>query len=414
MRRAGRYSINNNDVWRAWSRWCGAVKTTTSAGEAMRNPVKLLTLTALIVLVAPLAVLGQAPGTAPVDNSHAPVVAFDALEFGKLKPGQNFGEVLAVAVNSKGHVVVLNHPGTATSGPLFGNATTELWEFDAAGAFVREIGHGVYGLGYGHGVRFDRYDNLWVVDKGTNSVMKFNPAGKVVLNLGRRAEGFDSGHFEQPKQSEVTPVDGYFRAPTDVAWDKDDNIYVSDGYVNSRIAKFTKDGDWVKSWGKFGAGGEHANENPYNFNNPHNIQIDRDGRIYVADRGNRRIHVYDREGNFLRFLYLNAPYDKARQPVLQYRPAEGGARNDETRPWALCITRTTPEYLYVADDYPGRLYKMTLDGKIVAMVGIGGHKLGQFNWPHSIACPGENTVFVADMNNWRVQKITLHPERSVH
>jgi hypothetical protein len=305
-------------------------------------------------LLAPIAARSQAPITTPVDNSRAPIVAFDATEFGKLKPGQNFGEVLGIAVNSKGHAVVLNHPGTSTTGPLYGNATTELWEFDAAGNFVREIGHGVYGLGYGHSVRYDKYDNLWVVDKGANSVMKFDPSGKVLLNLGRRLEGYDSGHFEPPKQSEVTPVDGLFRAPTDVAWDADDNIYVSDGYVDSRIAKFTKDGDWVKTWGKHGAGGTHANENPFAINNPHNLQIDRQDRVYVADRGNRRIHVFDRDGNFLRFLYLNAPYDKTRHPVLGDMPADPNARPDETNPWALCITHTAPQYLYVVDAEPGQ------------------------------------------------------------
>jgi sugar lactone lactonase YvrE len=376
----------------------------------MRKAIRLLALSAGL-LAAPILALGQ-PATAPVDNSKAPQIPFDSVEFGTLKPGQNFGEVLAVAVNSKGHVVVLNHPGTATSGPLYGNASTELLEFDALGNFVREIGHGVYGLGYGHSVRFDRYDNLWVVDKGTSSVMKFDPAGKVVMNLGRRLEGYDSGDYRPPKQADVTAQDGMFRAPTDVAWDQDDNIYVSDGYVNSRIAKFTKDGDWVKSWGKYGLGGPHANENPYGINNPHNIQIDRSGTIYVGDRGNRRIHVYDRDGKFIRFMYLNAPYDKSHHPTLGSLPADVSARPDESAPWALCITNTPTQYLYAIDSEPGRLYKMTLDGKIIGVLGISGHRPGQFNWPHSLACPSENTVFVADMNNWRVQKLTLHPERA--
>ena len=103
----------------------------------------------------------------------------------------NLGEVLGVAVNSKGQIVVLNHPGSATSGPIYGNASTQLLQFDQTGKFVREIGKGVYGLGYAHSVRFDKYDNLWVVDKGVNTVVKFNPAWYVTLNLGRRPEGPD-------------------------------------------------------------------------------------------------------------------------------------------------------------------------------------------------------------------------------
>jgi DNA-binding beta-propeller fold protein YncE len=347
---------------------------------------------------------------AAVDNRSAPQIPFNTEPFIKLAPGRNLGEVLGVAVNSKGHVVILNHLGTATTGPLYGNATTEVLEFDDKGNFVREIGHGVYGLGYSHSARFDKYDNLWIVDKGTDSIMKFDPAGRVVMNLGRRPEGYDN-HFEHLKQSEAVAVDGFFRSPTDVAWDQDENIFVSDGYVNSRIAKIDKNGNWIKSWGRYGKGGAHADENPAAFDNPHSMQIDNEGHVYVADRGNRRIHVFDRDGNFLRFIFLNAPYDKHHHPTLGNLPTDVSALPDETAPWALCISRTTPQYLFAIDAEPGRLYKMTLDGKILGMVGISGRQTGQFNWPHALACPSENVIYVADMNNWRLQKITLHPTK---
>ena len=194
-----------------------------------------------------------------------------------------------------------------------------------------------------------------------------------------------------------------------MAWDPDDNIFIGDGYGNSRIAKFDKNGNWVKTWGQYGTGGEHANENPGNIRNPHNIQTDRQGNLYVGDRGNRRIQVYDRDGKFLRFLFMNAPYDKKRQPVLGNMPNN---RPDETAPWALCMTNTTPQYLYTADSEPGRIYKMMLDGRILGMLGESGRGAKQFNWIHGIACPSENELFVADMNNWRVQKLTLHPARA--
>jgi hypothetical protein len=83
----------------------------------------------------------------------------------------------------------------------------------------------------------------------------------------------------------------------------------------------------------------------------------------------------------------------------------------ETAPWALCITNTTPQYLYAVDSEPGRLYKLTLDGKILGVLGESGRGDKQFNWPHGLACPSENEVFVADMNNWRMLKLVLHPER---
>jgi NHL repeat-containing protein len=341
-------------------------------------------------------------------TADAPKIAFDVVyDFFKYSPDMNFGEVLGVAVSPKGRIVVLNHPGN--SGPLYGNSSTQLLEFDATGKFVREVGKNVYGIGYSHSVRFDKYENLWVVDKGTNAVMKFNPAGYVTMNLGRRPEGPDDPEesYYSPRRNAANPpvhVDGQFRQPTDIAWDSDDNIYISDGYTNSRIAKFDKTGAWVKSWGVRGGGGVHANENPTQFNTPHNIGIDRQNNVYVADRGNRRIQVFDADGNFKRMIHLNVPYDKKRHPVL-------GNLNpnppDETQPWTICISNTPTQYLFTSDSEPGRIYKMTLDGKIVGVFGESGRAAGQFNWIHGIACPSENTLFVADMNNWRVLKVTL-------
>ena len=324
-----------------------------------------------------------------------PKLSYRAIyDFFKITPDMNFGETLGVAVNSKGHVVVLNHPGSATSGPLYGNATTQLWEFDANGKFVREIGKGVYGLGYAHSVRFDRHDNLWVVDKGTDSVMKFNPAGYVVMNLGRRPEGYEE-HVRVPADKAVAR-DGYFNGVTDVGWDADDNIYISDGYVNSRVAKYDKNGTWIKSFGTRGT------ENGQ-LRLPHNLQVDRQGNVYVADRSNRRIQVFDSDGNFKRVMTLNVPYDKMRHPVLGNLAPN---RPDNTAPWTLCISLGQTQHLYVTDEEPGRLYKMTLDGKILGTWGESGRQQGQLNWAHGIACRSDETLYIADMNNWRVVKLT--------
>ena len=370
--------------------------------------MKRLAFTALFALLA-VPMLGQQAPPAP-GIQNAPEIPFDSVPFLKLTPDRNLGEVLGVAVNSKGHVVVLNHPGSAGTGPVYGESTTQILEFDEKGNYVREIGRGVYGLAYAHSVRFDRYDNLWVVDKATMSVMKFDPQGMVVMNLGRRDEGPDEPHYRHADPA-PTPVDGYFNGSTDVTWDKDDNIYVSDGYFNSEIAKFDKHGYWLKRWGAPGKGGEHANENPGRFSNPHNIGIDRDQNIYVADRGNRRIQVFDTEGNFKKFLFLNVPYDKPRHPVLGNMPA---SRPDETRPWTICITNTNRQYLYTSDEEPGRIYKLSIpDGKILGVLGKSGRDSGQFNWIHGLACPDENTLYVADMNNWRLQKLILHPDKKL-
>jgi sugar lactone lactonase YvrE len=347
-------------------------------------------LLSLILLVGRL--FAQTPAKIPFDSD---------LDFLKLPADMNFGEVLGITMNSKGQIVVLNHPGTATSGPLYGNATTQLFVFDANGKFLREMGKGVYGLGYSHSVRFDKYDNLWVVDKGTMSIMRFNPAGRVTMNLGRREEGPDEHHFPAARGAPPVHIDGYFNGPTDVAWDSKDNIYISDGYHNSRVAKLDKHGDWIKSWGSRGR------ENGQ-FSLPHNIAVDRQDNVYVADRNNRRIQVFDSNGTWQRNITMTVPYDKKRHPTLGNTPQN---LPDETQPWTLCITNTPTQYLFTSDENPGRVYKVALDGRIVGYFGESGHEIGQFNWIHGIACPSENSLLIADMNNWRVQKITLHPEK---
>ncbi|MCY3732573.1 MAG: hypothetical protein OXF98_14640, partial [Rhodospirillaceae bacterium] len=235
---------------------------------------------ALSVVVASLSPVSL--GLAQQTNDDVPLIPYESVpNFLKYSPDMNLGEVLGVAVNSQGRIMVLNHPGSASNGgPLYGNATTEILEFDKNGYFVREIGQGVYGLGYSHTIRYDRYDNLWLVDKGANSVIKFDPAGYVTMNLGRRPEGFDEYvHVSGP---DAVARDGFFGGPSDVAWDPDDNIFVSDGYLNSRIAKYDKYGNWIKSWGSYGS-------EPGQFDLPHSMQADREGNIYVADRSNRRI-----------------------------------------------------------------------------------------------------------------------------
>jgi len=349
-----------------------------------------------------VAVLGVTAGMA---QSSPPEIAFDSNpDFFKLPSDMNFGEVLGIATNSKGQFVVLNHPGTY-GGPVFGAASTQLLLFDENGKYLHEIGRGVYGLGYAHSVRFDKYDNLWVVDKATNSVMRFNPSFRVTMNLGRREEGPDEHHYIEFARGDAPPqhVDGEFRGSTDVAWDSADNIYVSDGYFNSRVAKFDKHGYWIRSWGSRG-------NQPGQFNTPHNIGVDHQNNIYVADRGNRRIQVFDTDGKYLRSIVLNAPYDKSRHPVLGNLAPN---RPDETQPWTICITNGPTQYLFTSDQEPGHIYKLSLDGKILAMFGESGHEVGQFNWVHALACPSESLLYVADMNNWRVQRVTLHSERKI-
>ena len=121
-------------------------------------------------------------------QESAPVIRFDSVpEPLKLPKDLYLGEVTGVAVNSKGHIFVLSRGNT--SGPAYGAAAAQLLEFDSNGKFVREIGKNLYAWSFGHSVRVDRKDNVWVTDKGSDMVIKFNPAGRVVMVFGRKQEG---------------------------------------------------------------------------------------------------------------------------------------------------------------------------------------------------------------------------------
>ncbi len=158
-----------------------------------------------------------------------------------------------------------------------------------------------------------------------------------------------------------------FRQVTDVAWDAAGNTYISDGYINSRVAKVDKDGNWLKSWGEPGDG-------PGQFNTPHSIAADAQGNVYVADRGNRRIQVFDGDGKFLRQITIDVPFDRERACR---RSATSPTASDTGRmapgaPWAICITPGPNQVLYSADAYPGRIYKLSLDGKVLGVLGESG------------------------------------------
>jgi len=326
----------------------------------------------------------------------------------KLPPDLNFGETSGVAVNSKGHIFVFSRSNSAT-GPAYGAAAAQLFEFDADGNFVREIGKGLYAWSFAHTVRIDKDDNIWCVDKGSNMIIRFNPQGHVTMVFGRKQEASD---VARPPDREGPPpkhVDGMFNQPTDIAWNAEGDMFISDGYVNSRVAKIDRNGDWVKSWGEAGQG-------PGQFKLPHAIAVDAQGQVYVADRANARIQVFDADGKFLRQIVIHVPAPAGARPAIGYQaPPPDNAppgSNLSYRPGApagLCITPGPNQVMYVSDLYPGRIYKLTLDGKVVGMLGKSGKQLGQFGAIHQLACPSENVLYIAELLNWRVQKLILEP-----
>ncbi len=348
--------------------------------------------------------------SSPVFAQAVPSIPFDSVPDPlKLPQDIYFGEVTGVAVNSKGHVFVLSRGNT--TGPAYAAAATQLLEFGPAGEFIREIGKNLYAWSFGHTVRVDAGDNIWVADKGSDMVIKFNPQGRVAMVFGRKQEASDeeTGPLKHPKPP-LPAEDGRFRQVTDMTWDPAGNTYISDGYINSRVAKADKNGNWIKSWGERGT-------KPGEFNTPHSIAADAQGNIYVADRGNRRIQVFDGDGTVLREIRIDVPYDENARPAIGKKPdlakleASGGPLTMAPgAPWTVCITPPPNQVLYTSDAYPGRIYKLTLDGKLLGVLGESGKQLKQFGWIHEIACPSENLLYVAELLNWRVQKLMLRPQ----
>jgi DNA-binding beta-propeller fold protein YncE len=327
-------------------------------------------------------------------QSAAPTMNFDSVNPLTLPDDIYFGEIGGVATNSRGDLFVYtrtSHPTMSlASARPFVHGGSRLFQFDRTGKFTREIGQGVYGFLFAAQVRVDPQDNLWVVDEYSSMVMKFDAQGRVAFLLGRKPEsianpggrgGEGGGRGGPPGAGAPQDV---FNRPTDVAWDAQGNIFVADGRGNARVAKFSKDGVFVKSWGQRGtAAGQFASVD--------SIAVDAQGNVYAADAGNARIQVFDNNGTFKTEI-----------------KSVGNAQ-------AICMTAGANQVLYVSNSNPptdldtgGEIYKMRLDGTMIGKFGRAGKLLKEFGTVNAIDCRTENTLYIGEVGNFRVQKLTLH------
>jgi hypothetical protein len=356
-----------------------------------------------------------------------PTIAFDSNPSPLTMPDNiHLGEVAGVATNSRGDIYVYTRTGNPTitigTSRAVSHGGGRLLQFDRSGKFVREIGQGIYGSLQPQQVRVDAQDNVWVVDQMSTQVIKFDQNGRVQMVLSRKPEamtvpnarldplptgipviqpvpepaagrgggggggGAAAGRGGAPALPGAGAAGETFVRPTDVAWDAQGNIYVADGYGNARVAKYDRNGRWLKNWGSRGNGQGQ-------FNIVHGIVVDAQGNVYVGDEGNKRIQVFDSEGTFkMQFQNVGTPT-------------------------ALCITPGPQQVLYVAHtgDPEGMedaaIYKVDLTGNVLGKFGSGGKLPKEFGLVNSIDCRNPNELLVGELSNWRVQKLTLRAAR---
>lgn len=292
--------------------------------------------------VLSVALAGALTPVLPADDFPAIQYAADA-EWPSLPPGWSFGETPGVAVDGNGHVYV------------FHRGVHPIMEFAPDGRMVRSWGDDMFIRA--HAIRIDPEGNIWTVDNDTHQVLKMDPSGRVRMVFGRRGQSGES--------------DELFNRPTDVAFGPTGEIYVTDGYGNSRVVKFSKEGRYITAWGKPGKGeGE--------FDLPHAVVVDQQGRVYVGDRENYRVQVFDADGKFLtQWDHVGSPWG------LDFHP-------DGT--------------LMMADGHNDRVVKLSLDGQVLGAFGRNGRMPGDLNFGHHIAVDAEGNVFVSEIKNQRVQK----------
>jgi len=279
-----------------------------------------------------------------VGNVAADEINFHpAADFAKLPDEMALGACSAVAVNSNGEIHLLHrgeHPVIVV---------------DPAGKYLRSWGDD--DIHTGHGLRIDRDDHVWVTDTETHQVLKFTPTGKLLMAWGKAGQaGVGTDEFDKP---------------TDVAFGPNGEVYVADGYGNTRIIQFTPNGGFLTQWGKAGS-------EPEQFNTPHSIVVDVDGRVIVGDRENDRIQIFDAAGKLQEVWPGFAPY---------------GLALDQQG------------HLFVADGRAHKVLQLDDHGKIVASWGESGSEPGQFNLPHMLAADSDGNLYIAEVKNKRFQKL---------
>jgi len=337
-----------------------------------------------------LVAVGLAAASALQAQTRAPEIPFQAVDaLGGFPDDIHLGEVAGVARNSRNEIFVYTRTGNPNLAlglaRYISRGGSRLFKFDSRGRYEREMGQGIYGALFAQQVRVSPDDNIWIVDRMSGQVIRFDPQGRIQMVLSRKPEAMQvpAGGGGGGRGGRGFTEGESFQQPSDVAWDSQGNIYVADGLTRGRIAKYEPSGRFITNFGAEGNG-------PGQFAGIHGLQIDARDNLYVADYGNRRIQVLDSDGGFIREI------------------TGVGA------PMAICITPGPNQVLYVSNSNPpddlevgGEIYKLRLDGTIIGRFGTVGKPIGRFGTVNAIDCRSENDLLVGEIGNWRVQRVTL-------
>jgi peptidylamidoglycolate lyase len=324
---------------------------------------------ACLVLLTVAALLPQPAGTAA--RRAAGDRYEEVKDWPRLPADMPLGECAGVAVDRRSHVLIFHRPGRGfdpkATTPLADPAVLEV--DGESGALIRAWGANQFLVP--HGISVDANDNVYLTDVGLQQVFKFTHDGAPLLALGTpRVEGWDATHFGQP---------------TDVQVRADGSFYVSDGYVNSRVAIFDARGQHLREWGKKGSG-------PGGFSNPHGLTfLPGSTDVLVADRENGRLQLFDQDGGFKR----------------QW----AGAQDAGTTGRVFAVAADAGGHLFVGirrEDYDTRhtgVLKLDRDYRVLAAIGFGqpGHPV--FNAVHDLAIGRDGSIYVAETRTRRVVKL---------
>lgn len=279
----------------------------------------------------------------PAQMEQAPDLGYTAVPHGlRLPSGVTMGAPSGVDVTKEGHLIVFNR------------GAFPLLEFDRDGAFVRSAGEGLYVRP--HGFRIDPEGHLWTTDVNGHTVIKLSRQGDVLLTMGVKGQ---AGEWNEAANSRL------LNEPTDLAFGANGDVYVLQGHGRGepRVLKFDKGGRLTKSWGGQGTG-------PGLFDTSHSIVVDAKGLVYVADRQNRRVQIFDGDGAYLReWKYAGLPCG------LHFGP------NGQ---------------LYMVSGFAGQILKLDASGKAIAATGQPGKGLGEFGEAHYMAIGPQDEIYVAD------------------